>query len=587
MLHSFLFCLVIVAASAEQKKYIWSVCIANNSCTCGSDVQDTVICHESSILIRSCYCMYYDAAINMTILGHCLSSCFYGNKSAHGRGFYKVERNTVQNASSFNKHICSFNFYNQQTNREGRFCGKCIEDYGLAAYSYHYASCVSCKQYGYKNWLKYFTIAFLPLTLFYFLVVFLKINVTSSYLNGLVFIIQCLLSPLQLRIYDSWTFAQNAGTSSSLHLSIRILTSILGILNLDFLRSIYPHFCLHPHLNFIHITALDYIIALYPFALILLTYLLITMYDKQYRIIVLAWRPFKWFLWRYRKHFSTQVSLIETFATFILLSNVKILGVCFDLLAPTSSFDATGGRMNQRLFYYDANVEYFSSKHLPFATLALFTGVVFVLLPFFLLLLYPCSCFQRILNLFKLKCHALHIFMDAFQGSYRTQPRDLRQFSAYYILLRILLLISVEYTTSTFYITLSAYVMIIGSFIFAIFQPYKNSLHNKIDISLMLLAALFHVSYSADIIGSLYDIHVLPIAQLLFSLSVLLLILFIFTAFILKPIFNKCKEKCNRLNSFVLYGTDEFNRDALDSPADQLLSRSEQHANNLQQPQVS
>lgn len=560
MLIAFLAVFLLACIGHGSELYIWSICTNSSLCICGSDLQNTVYCYEKSLLIHSCYCLHHDTALNKTTIGHCLSSCFYNNNSVHGRNFYQVKRYSVENASLFNHQVCNLHFYNHDTNREGRFCGRCKKNYGLAAYSYHYSSCIPCTDHGYKNWLRYLVVAFLPLTLFYFLVVLLRINVTSSHLNGLVFIAQCILSPLQQRIFDSWTFAENGGTSHGLLVIIRILTSTLGILNLDFMRTVYPHFCLHPNLNFIHITSLDYIIALYPFCLILLTYLLISLYDKQYRLIVLAWKPFKLILGCYQRRFSTQTSPVEIFASFILLSSVKILGVCFDLLAPTSMFDATGAKMKARAYYYDANIEYFGTEHLPFAVLALVMGLTFVVLPFLLLLVYPCGCFQGCLNHFNIRCQSLHIFMDAFQGSYKTQPYDLRYFSAYYIFLRFMLLVSVEYTSSPFYAILSAFVMIGGASIFAIARPYRNNFHNMVDTVLMLSAASFYIGYSADITGSLFDYQLLHIAQAMFIMSAVSVVLFILTVFIFKPIYTKL-HKYWKWKRYAQLGVEDFKRD--------------------------
>ena len=52
----------------------------------------------------------------------------------------------------------------------------------------------------------------------------------------------------------------------------------------------YPYFCLHPDLNILHVISLDFAVALYPFVLILLTYLLIRVYDSNYRLVVWAWK---------------------------------------------------------------------------------------------------------------------------------------------------------------------------------------------------------------------------------------------------------------------------------------------------------
>ena len=66
--------------------------------------------------------------------------------------------------------------------------------------------------------------------------------------------------------------------------------------------------------------------------------------------------------------------------------------------------------------YYDGSIEYFGKKHLPYAILALFVIITFVLFPLMLLLLYPIRCCQKCLGHCKTSWHALYIFIDAFQG---------------------------------------------------------------------------------------------------------------------------------------------------------------------------
>ncbi len=126
--------------------------------------------------------------------------------------------------------------------------------------------------------------------------------------------------------------------------------------------------------------------------------MLVNLHGRRYRLVVWAWKPFKWCVVRCQSIFqlNTNTSLIETFATFILLSCVKLLGVCFDLLGFSRSHDETGRTVKWYLFY-DANIRYFSVQHLPYVLLSLVITSIFVILPFLLLVLYPCW-FQRCLN---------------------------------------------------------------------------------------------------------------------------------------------------------------------------------------------
>jgi hypothetical protein len=508
----------------EDRK-IWSRCDTNDdgilTCRCGDGLHRAVQCSDdgTSLQIQPCYCLYYETSENRTIAGNCMTTC-YRDKQHYSQS---ITRYSVEDGHQFNIEMCSSLLNMVDTNREGRFCGRCKDGYGLAVYSYHYTICIPCQHYSYMNWLRYLAVAFLPLTAFYVAVVLLKINVCSSRLSGILFAIQCLMSPEQLRVFDGWVYAAQQGDPNIFYHCLSFIAGVIGIVNLDFLRTFYPYFCLHPKLNILHVVSLDFAVALYPFFLILVTYLLVTLYDRGYRLVVWAWRPVKWCLGRSLS--NKKGSLIETFATFILLSSVKILVVCFDLLFPTRAYTETRLSLNTRFLYYDANIEYFGSQHLPFALLALIIGFVFVLLPFFLLLVYPCRCFQKFLGCFGFGFHSLRTFMDAFQGGYKLTPRDLRFFSAYYLLLRFVILFTTGCIASVFSFTSSAFLVIVGGIIFAAFQPYKNDHHNRFDLLILLSMALLYTSLSSNIIAGILDQYWITLSSIIIGVSITILVI--------------------------------------------------------------
>ena len=144
------------------------------------------------------------------------------------------------------------------------------------------------------------------------------------------------------------------------------MASILSVVNLDFFRLVYPPFCLHPRANIFQILSLDYLVALYPFFLIIMTYVLVTAHDKRYRLVVWMWRPVQRCVHRHRNTWNIHTSLIEIFATFILFSYVKILNVSIQILAFTATYDVHGNKLQQYLTYYDGSIEYFGSTHLSY-----------------------------------------------------------------------------------------------------------------------------------------------------------------------------------------------------------------------------
>ena len=114
----------------------------------------------------------------------------------------------------------------------------------------------------------------------------------------------------------------------------RIIFSLYGIWNLDFFRTLMPHICVN--INTLQTLALDYGIAFYPLILLVVAYALIQAHTCNLRIISVMCRPFYRCTEHFRSQWDVRTSIVEAFATFLLLSYVKLLSVSFDLLIPTT-----------------------------------------------------------------------------------------------------------------------------------------------------------------------------------------------------------------------------------------------------------
>ena len=270
--------------------------------------------------------------------------------------------------------------------------------------------------------------------------------------------------------------------------SIAIYFSLIGIWNLDFFRTVYPPFCLHPNASTLQTLSLDYITAAYPLVLIILTYTLVTLHYYNYRLVVWLWRPFLRCCIRFQRQWDIRNSLVDAFATFLLLSYVKFLSVSFDILTPTTLWDSRKVRQ-PTVLYYNGTVKYFSKEHLPYAVLAVIVLLVFIFLPILLLCLYPCRCFQRLLNRCNFRCQALHMFMDAFQGCYKNGTngtRDCRYFAALYLITRVAVHMSLAFSSVSFTNSVSVAVLAVVVFLLSYFHPNKNLAHNQLDIFFFL-----------------------------------------------------------------------------------------------------
>ena len=154
--------------------------------------------------------------------------------------------------------------------------------------------------------------AYLPLTLFYVVILFFKINVTSSYFLAVIVYCQSLSLPFFSRLIMN-VIVYNTNLSSFIT-ACKIFLSIYGIWNLDFFRPFYSDICLG--MGPLPTLALDYLIAVYPLLLMVITYLLIVLYDRNYRVITAMWRPLRVLFSYYRRNWDVRTSVIDSYATF-------------------------------------------------------------------------------------------------------------------------------------------------------------------------------------------------------------------------------------------------------------------------------
>ena len=76
------------------------------------------------------------------------------------------------------------------SNRSGRLCGACKEDFSPLVYSYD-VHCMNCTSLANKhNWLRFVAVAFVPLTFFYIFILLFKFNANSASMLAFVFLAQ-------------------------------------------------------------------------------------------------------------------------------------------------------------------------------------------------------------------------------------------------------------------------------------------------------------------------------------------------------------------------------------------------------------
>ena len=463
---------------------------ASGECQCGDALHGVVYCDRDNkrISLLKCYCMSYNRDFNTTVVGPCNAMC----RKMSGDNYYSYHvLNVSDDVSLLNSELCG------RYSREGQLCGRCKNNTGPPVYSYS-LECVPCLETEFKsNLFKYVAVAFLPSTIFYLGAVMFKLSVTSGNMVAYVLFCQIVNVPATQR-HLLLNFEKHAG----------LLIVVYSMWNLDFFRSLYTPFCIHPKMSTLHVLALDYLVGVYPLFLIILTYIAVTLHDR-YPLVVKIWRPVYRVFMCIRQEWDIRGSLVQSFATFLVLSYVKILYVSFDLLTPVYLKTLDGGTLNQTYLFNAGDLVYFGSEHLPFGILAVFMLTVFNILPMVLLFLYPCGWFRKCLSFCGASNHVLHTFMEAFQGCYRHQPRDCRYFAALYLLLRILNNLSSVVFIHTPSLAVSCFLFIPVILSLVLIAPYRRGAHNKIDI-LFFLGAIS--AFPLDYLGSFlwpYSNHVI------------------------------------------------------------------------------
>ena len=470
----------------------WSCCDRRY----GDILHGIMKCLKQNVMsIQNGYCLTLDEDADTLEVGHCL----YNYKTYHG-----LYNDLPQNKSKLKDYMCDKQV---ELHRTGTLCGKCQDGYYPLAYSFN-MTCVQCPN-GKSNWWKFVLAAFLPLTAFCIIILIFKINVVSSRFQSFLFYSQMISMPAIMRVLMFFKYNSNSEAA------IIALTALYGIWNLDFLRSMNLGICLGT--DTLQTLALDLIVGVYPLLLMVMSYVLIELYDRNFRPVAIMWKPFRRLFDLFQENWDLRTSVIDSFATTFLLANVKLQSVSFDLLIPVKVYhlyDTGNWTYSYRLFY-DATIPYFGSRHLPYAIISVVVIMLFAILPVLLLVLYPFRCFQKFLNLFPIRWYILHTFVDLFYGSYKdgTQPgtRDCRWFASLFILTRFCMLLVGACLESLMYFHIGAMILAVVAILFIAVQPFKENASHQCFLcrTPRLVSHLFHRWYGKSIDEAVTDSTVL------------------------------------------------------------------------------
>ena len=455
-----------------------------NNCECYPN--SNVVCNEQQeASLEFGYCMTYEEGEG-TFLGVC------GSFLAHGRSVTnRLYLELPGNLTDLNDFMCA------PMSRKGLICSECIDGFAPAITSFGY-QCSNCTESAWYGVPLFLFLEFVPITIFYFIIITFRISVTTAPMTSFVLFSQ--LAAHLFTVFISLTAVIENEYGSGMIYFIKLITTLYGIWNLDFFRYLIPPFCISPRLKLIHIFSLYYISAFYPLVLIGITWACIELRSRNFKPLTWIWGLMKkCYCKRSRGQADSKSTIIDAFATFFLLSYTRLLFTSlYFLITLTIEKNGSTFRVAAGL---DPTSDYFSKNHAPFAVLAILILIGPVLIPVTVLTFYPVRVFRSLLQKCKISGHlwaALNIFVEKFHSCYRDGldgGKDLRCFVCLPFLLRLSILIGAF--TPTFATFWFFHFLVYGgaSLLIAIVQPYKRAYMNIIDSLILAIISLVGILY--------------------------------------------------------------------------------------------
>lgn len=206
------------------------------------------------------------------------------------------------------------------------------------------------------------------------------------------------------------------------HVILKISLYISSIWDLDFqqLTGIIHSFCISHKLWDCDVLLLNFISVLFPLCLMVLTYTLIELHARDFRIVVCCWKPFHSCCVRVRRNWSAFDSIIHAYASLLLLSFATLNYNAFELLRSTNVYSANRVEKENVLINHP-DIHVFTRKYVYYCVVVLLLLFLLGVCPSVLLLLYPIQLFRRNLQRFLSQrwLIRLNIFVETFLGSFK------------------------------------------------------------------------------------------------------------------------------------------------------------------------
>ena len=314
-------------------------------------------------------------------------------------------------------------------NRKGFQCAECIDGYGPAVYSLDRA-CADCSQFSTFSAVCLYLLAdFVPITLFFFIVLVFRISITSGPMLGFVMFSQGFSVAIE---YDANIYSYfHSHVSEDFRPIVEAMMATFESCNLRFLKAFIPAFCISESLTGIHVMMLSSLASLYPVVLVLISFFLMELHAKNYTLIKLLWKPIGFVVNKTNVKVPASDALIHAFATFILLSSTTNMFSFYAMTENVPIFRSTDHTVYKSVLYFDESVEFLSATHIPFLAIALVQCFFLVVVPSLVLFIYPTRLYRLLSECMSArKQQAIRTFAEALHSSFKDGLKGTRDYRA-------------------------------------------------------------------------------------------------------------------------------------------------------------
>ena len=430
---------------------------------------------------------------------------YYVTKGPYGNEYINISMD--YNFTKFNEKICG------GVNRNGTLCGTCYDGYAVAINSRTY-ECVLCnntiaQKVGYAA--AYIALTYLPILGMFFAIIIFNFKLTSSAALSFVLFAQMIGSGVFNLTADEAFYLNNTNVDRM----EKAYTVVYGFFNLNSLAFLMKPICISERLTTLDVLALEYVVAAFPIAMIIMIYLVhrckalkCSCYERRRRNRQLRGAGISSTttvqstdtMQKSAGIRGPKSTLIHTFIAFLFLSYTKFSLASMFTISITRLFDKDGySRGSDYLHvYYAGHLRFSDHKYLfPYGILAILILIFIVILPP-LLLLGPIQVIDWLIDKRGFRwlqrlwpSITIHTFLDTFQGFYKPNRRF---FSGIYFLFRLAIFLNFSFSQTVIerYIFQQIAVMILVVLV-ALFRPYIRDFYNYLDVLVLSNLGILNV----------------------------------------------------------------------------------------------